>query len=364
MITELTIVVPTYNERDNIQPLIDSLKKVLEGIKWEIIFVDDDSPDNTSSVVREIATRDLRVQCLQRIKRRGLSSACMEGMLASSSPYLCVMDADMQHDETLIPIMYSAITNDGLDLVIGSRYIEQGSTGYLANHRVFVSKIATRLGQLILKEKIADPMSGFFMLTRSFFDKVMHKVSGRGYKILLDIVISKDFQIRMKEIPYTMRTRTYGESKLNLLVIWDFLILILNQLFGTLFPVRFVSFITVGFTGLLLHLFILWIMYEVSSINFTVSQAVSTLIAMTSNYILNNQFTYHDKKQTGMHFWRGLLSFYLACTFGALINLILASELYEQNIPWFISGMTGAVVGAIWNYAVTSVFTWGDKVKK
>jgi dolichol-phosphate mannosyltransferase len=361
--TELTIIVPTFNERDNIQSLVDSLDKVLTGIKWEVIFVDDDSPDKTSSVVRKIASRDPRIRCLQRIKRRGLSSACIEGMLASSSPYLCVMDADMQHDETLIPKMYSAITNDGYDMVIGSRYVEQGSTGQLASHRVFVSKVATKLGHLILKEKVADPMSGFFMLSRSFFEKVMHKVSGKGFKILLDMLISKDFPISLKEIPYKMRTRTYGESKLNFLVAWDFIILILNQVFGTLFPVRFVSFITVGFTGLLLHLFILWILYEVSSLNFTVSQASATLIAMTSNYILNNQFTYHDKKQTGKLFWRGLLSFYLACTFGALINVVLAGELYERQIPWFISGMTGAVVGAIWNYAVTSVFTWGDKAK-
>lgn len=358
MTAELTIVVPTYNEQENVVSLITAIENVLAESNWEIIFVDDDSPDGTSSVVRQIAQTDERIRGIQRIRRRGLSSACIEGILASSSPYVCVMDADLQHDERLLPEMLQQLKDDDFDIVIGSRYAGSGSTGSLAVHRVWISQLATFASKIILKFPVKDSMSGFFMMRRSLFENVIHNLSGKGFKILLDILVSSPKSITYKELPYTMRHRVAGESKLNFMVTWEFFTLIADKLLGRIFPVRFISFITVGLSGVFVHLFILWILHMIWGSAFLPAQGVATLIAMTSNYILNNYFTYRDRRLRGNKFIQGLFSFYIACSFGALINIAFAAWLFDQAFPWWLAGALGAVAGSIWNYALTSVITW------
>jgi dolichol-phosphate mannosyltransferase len=337
--------------------------KTLEGRRWELIVVDDDSPDGTNSVVREMASKDERIRCIHRLDRRGLSSACIEGVLASSSPVICIMDADLQHDESLIPSMYSKIINEDLDIVIGSRYVAQGSTGELSGTRKKISQFATRLSLGFLKVNITDPMSGFFMLRRIFFERVMYRISGRGFKILLDIIISSKSQVKLAELPYVMRSRKHGESKLDFVVVWDFLIMLLSKLAGEYIPYRFISFIAVGFSGLFVHMLVLWLSHEVFQANFTLSQSLATFIAMTSNYVLNNIFTYHDLKKTGSLFWRGLLSFYLVCMLGALLNVSLATELYQREFSWFVAGIFGALAGALWNFSISNMFVWNKNRK-
>ncbi|OGT66676.1 MAG: dolichol monophosphate mannose synthase [Gammaproteobacteria bacterium RIFCSPLOWO2_01_FULL_47_190] len=362
--TELTIVVPTYNERDNIKPMLDALNASLQDLLWEIVFVDDDSSDKTAELVREIAKKDARVRCIQRINRRGLSSACIEGILSSASPYIAVIDADMQHDESLLPAMLNTLKTGNLDLVIGSRYITGGGTGQLSKHRVWVSRTATLLSGLALRQQVHDPMSGYFMLRRSFFEKVMRKLSGKGFKILLDILVTAGPSVKFRELPYVMRQRTQGESKLSFIVIWEFITLVVYKLIGRILPARFISFATVGFSGIFVHLCALWFFYRFLDIEFIYAQASATLIAMTSNYILNNYFTYPDRKLKGVAFVRGLLSFYLACTLGAIINVAVADLLFGKSFPWWLAGTLGAVAGAVWNYAATATFTWrinGDK---
>ena len=358
MTAELTIIVPTYNEKENIIPLISAIDSALKQCKWEIIFVDDDSPDGTSETVREISQSNNHVRGIQRIKRRGLSSACIEGILASSSPYVCVMDADMQHDEKILPSMLSALKDEELDLVIGSRYTESGSTGSLAANRVWISQMATKVSKIVLKYPVKDSMSGFFMLKRSLFEKTMHHLSGKGFKILLDILVSSPVPVKFKEIPYTMRQRNLGESKLSYQVIWDFFTLILNKFLGKIFPVRFISFLLVGLSGVLVHLIVLWLLHQFINIDFVISQATATMVAMTSNFILNNHFTYNDRKLYGTRFFRGLLSFYLICSFGAIFNITFAGWLYGLSFSWWLAGLLGAISGAIWNYAVSAIFTW------
>ena len=366
METELTIVVPTYNERDNIRPMLDALNASLQGLLWEIVFVDDDSPDQTADLVRETAKKDARIRCIQRINRRGLSSACIEGILSSVSPYIAVMDADMQHDESLLPVMLSMLKTDNLDLVIGSRYMTGGSTGQLSKHRVWVSRAATLLSGLVLRQTVQDPMSGYFMLRQSFFKKVMRKLSGKGFKILLDILVTAGPSVTFRELPYVMRQRTQGESKLSIIVIWEFITLVVYKLIGRILPARFISFATVGFSGIFVHLCALWFFHRFLDIEFIYAQASATLVAMTSNYILNNHFTYPDRKHHGVAFIRGLLSFYLACTLGAIINVAVADLLFDRSFPWWLAGTLGAIAGAVWNYATTATFTWrlnGDKSK-
>lgn len=358
MSKELSVVIPTFNEVENIEPCVESISRQLEGINWEIIFVDDDSDDGTSSLARDIAQRDDRIRCLQRLGRRGLSSACVEGVLSSSSPYICIMDADLQHDETIIPEMYKALKQEGLDLVIGSRYVSQGSTGKLSPRRVWISKAATFAGGLLLKHPVRDPMSGFFMFSRTYFERIMHNLSIKGFKILLDMLVSSTGELKYREIPYTMRARSRGESKLGSQVVWEFFTLFADKLLGRLLPVRFISFITVGFSGLFVHLFVLWSLYQLLGTNFVPAQGIATLVAMTSNYILNNHITYRDRKLKGKKFVYGLFSFYLACSLGAIINVAFAAWLFDLTYAWWLAGFLGAMAGAVWNYAVTAIFTW------
>ncbi|MCK5611606.1 glycosyltransferase family 2 protein [Candidatus Pacearchaeota archaeon] len=362
MSTDLTIVVPTYNERENIEPIITSVQNVLAGINWEIIFVDDDSPDGTADLVKDIAMNDSRIRCIRRINRRGLTSAAMEGLLASSATCVAVMDADLQHDETLLGQMYKLITNNEADIVIGSRYIQGGSTGQgLSPFRLFVSKAATLMGQLILKASVTDPMSGYFMLRRSTFEHQMHKLSGKGFKILLDLLSSTSKDVHVKELPYTMRQRQTGESKLDMMVISEYYLLLLDKLIGKYIPVRFLMFVTVGIIGVIVHLLVLTVLHKSMSIDFIYSQAGATLIAMTTNFVINNRFTYRDMRLTGKRFIFGLFTFYLACSVGAYINVSLSQFMFTHGINWLAAGILGAFIGSIWNYAMTATFTWNKR---
>jgi dolichol-phosphate mannosyltransferase len=353
---ELTVVVPTFNERDNIEPLLARLAETLRGIAWECIFVDDDSPDGTADTVRSIARADQRVRCIHRIGRRGLSTAVIEGVQASSAPYVAVIDADMQHDETLLPRMLDSIKTEAIDIVIGSRHVEGGGVGDWDKGRVVISGFAARLSRLVVSADLADPMSGFFLMTRSAFDGAVRRLSGQGFKILLDLFASTPTPFRFKELPYTFRQRQHGESKLDTFVVWEYLMLLLDKLIGHIVPVRFVLFGVVGASGVVVHLVTLRLMLLGSS--FTVAQATATIVAMTSNFVLNNFLTYRDRRLRGWRFFSGLLSFYAVCSIGAVANVGIASAAFARHYSWWASGLAGAAVGVVWNYAVSAVFTW------
>jgi dolichol-phosphate mannosyltransferase len=357
-VPELTLVLPTFNERENVAPLVELVAAALAGISWEIIFVDDDSADGTAAAVRELARRDPRVRCMQRIGRRGLSSACIEGALASAAPFVAVMDADLQHDERLLPQMLAALNRSEADLVVGSRYIAGGGVGQLDRTRVGISTLATRLSRFVCKAKIADPMSGFFMMRREVFECAVRKLSGQGFKILLDLLASSPEPVRIKELPYEFRARRFGESKLDTLVAWEFGMLIADKLVGHLVPVRFALFIFVGALGLVVHLAVLRVALSFPTLDFTKSQVIATLAAMTSNFFLNNLFTYRDQRLSGLRRLRGLASFYLICAVGAVGNVGIASYVFAGGQVWWLAGIAGVAVGSVWNYAVSSVFTW------
>jgi dolichol-phosphate mannosyltransferase len=355
---ELTLVIPTLNERENIAPLLERLELALGATRWEVIFVDDDSRDGTPEEVREIGRIDPRVRCLQRIGRRGLSTACIEGILASTSPYIAVMDADLQHDEAILPAMLSSLRNEPYDLVIGSRYVDGGGIGQWNSTRANISGFAIRLSRMICKAEVADPMSGFFMLKRELFERAMRKLSGQGFKILLDLMASSPEPPRFKELPYEFRLRRYGESKLDTMVAWEFGMLLADKLVGHIVPVRFALFALIGGLGLIVHLTTLWTGLTLGGFSFIVAQTVATMVAMTSNFFLNNLFTYRDQRLKGLRLIRGLLSFYLICSIGAVANVGLAAFFYNWRQIWWLAGVAGVIVGSVWNYAVSSVFTW------
>ena len=358
---ELTLVIPTLNERDNIGPLVDLLDAVLEAVSWEVIFVDDDSPDGTAERIREIGRRDRRVRCLQRLGRRGLTTACIEGVLTSSAPHIAVMDADMQHDEQLLPQMLAVLKSEPVDLVVGSRYVAGGGIGGLDAARANMSAFATRLSRIICKAEIADPMSGFFMLRRDVLEGALRRLSGQGFKILLDILASSPRSLRVRELPYEFRERQRGESKLDTLVAWEYIMLIADKLIGHIVPVRFALFAFVGGIGLLVHMSVLWFGLTVVGAAFNPAQAAATIVAMTANFFLNNLFTYRDRRLRGLAVLRGLFTFYAICTLGAVANVGIAGYVFSRNEVWWLAGLAGVVVGSVWNYAISSVFTWKQK---
>ncbi|MGO8919235.1 MAG: glycosyltransferase [Stellaceae bacterium] len=355
---ELTVVVPTFNEHDNVAPLIELIASTLEGVDWEVIFVDDDSADGTAAAVRELAQRDPRVRCLQRMGRRGLATACIEGALASSAPFIAIMDADLQHDERLLPRMLDTLKCETCDLVVGSRYVPGGGVGDWDDRRAGISSVATWLSRLVCRTDVADPMSGFFMMRREVFDRAVRRLSGQGFKILLDLLASSPGQLRLKELPYEFRQRRHGTSKLDTLVAWEFGMLLADKLVGHLLPVRFALFAVIGAIGLGVHLAVLRAGLAAPAFNFTEAQAIATIVAMTSNFFLNNLFTYRDQRLRGLRLLRGLLSFYLICAVGAVGNIGIAAYVFAADNVWWLAGIAGAVVGSVWNYAVSSVFTW------
>jgi dolichol-phosphate mannosyltransferase len=235
---ELSIIVPTFNERENVVELTDRLRQCLEHRSWEVIFVDDDSPDATADRVREIAADDCRVRCIQRIGRRGLSSACIEGMLATSAPYLAVLDADLQHDERLLPKMLDTLKQDEADIVVGSRYAPGGDIGDWDRGRARISRLATRLSRGLVPKDLTDPMSGFFMMRRSVFVGTVRQLSAIGFKILIDLFASFPQPLRFKELPYRFRRRHAGESKLDSVAAWKYVMLLLDKHIARCIPVR------------------------------------------------------------------------------------------------------------------------------
>jgi dolichol-phosphate mannosyltransferase len=354
---ELTVVVPTYNERDNVAPLLARLEAALAGIAWEVIYVDDDSPDGTAAQVRRLARSDPRVRCLQRIGRRGLSSAVVEGMLASSAPYLAVIDADLQHDERLLPHMLAALKAEDLDIVVGSRHAAGGGTGAWERRRVAISAVATRLARLVVSADLSDPMSGFFMLSRPAFERSVRHLSGQGgFKILLDLFASTPVPFRFKELPYVFAERQHGESKLDSFIVWEYLMMLAEKLTGGYVPARFLSFAIVGGSGVAVHFATLFA--ALHFVAFPIAQAIAATVAMTSNFVLNNQLTYRDRRLKGRQFLSGLISFYAVCGLGAVANVGVASAVFAHHYTWWVSGLAGTAVGVVWNYAVSSVLTW------
>lgn len=361
---KLAVVIPTFNESGNVAVLVDKLHEVLGADhSWEIIFVDDDSPDGTSSLIRQLSENHPRVRCLRRIGRRGLSSACTEGMLSSSASYFAIMDADLQHDETKLPEMLRALEQEGYDMAVGTRYMEGGSVGNWQEDRIQTSQVATWMSQRLLGLRVKDPMSGFFMLRREVFEGAVYKLSGIGFKLLVDLLASSRRDLRIKEIPFHFGQRLEGESKLDTRVIWDYLMLLADKRLGRYIPIQLISFATVGSLGVLVHMLVLFLFMGIFHGAFIVGQVAAVSISMVFNFFVNNALTYRDKKLRGLSLIWGLLKFMLVCSVGGAANVGVASWIYDDMGYWLVSGLAGILVGLIWNYAATSILVWSNNTK-
>ena len=356
----VSIIIPSLNERENIPIVVERLEALLTGRKWEAVFVDDDSRDGSLEVLMSLARTKPHVRFIRRIGRRGLSSACLEGMASSVADIFAVMDCDLQHDEALLSKMLAAFEEDpSLELAVGTRYAgEGGGVGEWAKVRIFISRLATSLGSLARKTELSDPMSGFFAIRREVFEETVRQMTGKGFKILLDMVLSVGRPLKTREFSYEFRTRQHGESKLDIVVGFEYLYLLADKMFGRFVPVSFVVYVLAGLSGLFLHLATLGILFRYVGIAFVTAQLTATLVAMVSNFLVNNSVTFRQQRLKGAMLLPGLLAYIAICGLGAIVNVQASEYLFENHIPWWFAGAAGALVGAVWNYAVSTQIVW------
>lgn len=355
---EFSVIVPTYNERSNLEPLTQALAHALEGIDYEVVIVDDDSRDGTAAVARTIAQRDARVRVVHRIGRRGLASAVVEGLLATSSPYMAVMDGDMQHDERILPVMLAKLKAENLDVVIGSRHTGDGSMGEFAADRVALSNMGRLLFETVSSVQVSDPMSGYFVVTREYFHEVVHSLSSVGFKILVDLLASAKRPVRTGEVGYTFRTRAHGESKLDVLVGLEYLQLLLDKWTRGWIPTSYLLFAGVGSAGVLFNFAAAAILLHTTNLGFTQAQAVGALMTIAFNFLLNNALTFRSGRLKGVNILYGLVVFYAVCSVGLLAQLAVAGSLQQFGMHWAPSTLAGIVIGSVWNYSMAALLVW------
>lgn len=355
---ELAVVVPTYREADNVARLLAALDAALIDLRAEIIFVDDWSPDGTADALAKAARGRSDVRVLRRYGRRGLSSAVIEGMMATMAPVVAVIDGDGQHDETLLPRLFRSIHSRRADVAIGSRYCAAGSIGDWDARRANASRTATRLSRLILPRPINDPMSGFFAIRRDLVEQLLPDLSGRGFKILLDLLSVAPPDTTVVEHPYRFRPRNAGESKLGAGVVIDFAVMLVDRWIRRFLPPRAAMFAVVGLIGVLIHLCVLKVLLAWEGLGFATAEAFAVVAAITVNFALNNGFTFRDRKLTGRCWWTGLASFLAVCGLGAMANVGVGVSLFDAHHRWWLSGIAGACLGAAWNFMMAGLVTW------
>jgi len=360
----LSVVVPTYREAANVPVLFERLKTALEGLPWEMIVVDDDSPDGTYDIAFAIAAKDRRLRCLRRVNRSGLAGAVIEGWLASSADFVAVIDGDLQHDERALPDMYAKLARGDGNLVIGTRVSDEATPAGLSPARQKLSDLGAWFFRSIAGVSVKDPMSGFFMTRREIVAGIAPALSPDGFKILVDLILSTRGQLKIVESTYVFRQRQAGESKLSPLVGLDFLGLVARHATGGLLPTRFLLFALIGVVGLFVHFVVLWALIGGRDVSaFDQAQIVATVAAMASNFVLNNEITYRSMRYRGLRMIPGFLLFALLCSVGAIANVNIAMWLFQTNRAWWAAGLAGALVGVVWNYAASNTFVWRRRRK-
>lgn len=354
---QLAVIVPLLNEAANVIPLFRALSDTLSSLCWEVIFVDDGSTDGTIETIDALARRHRHVRAVKRIGRKGLASAVVEGAMSSAAPVIAVIDGDMQHDERLLTEMYQMIQDDRAEMVVGTRFADESRVSGLSATRLKGSLAATRVTNLLMRTRCSDPMSGFFAIRRDRFVELAPRLSGIGFKIMLDLIVSSRGALRVTELPYHFRSRLAGESKMSLKIVTELLTFFVDKTLGRILPTRLILFLMVGGLGLLVHLAVLRAVLGITG-HFATAQTVAVMTAIAFNFTLNNIVTYADQRLRGLAMLRGLLSFYLICGTGAVANIGVGTLLYSGHATWWVAGVAGATVGAVWNYAASSLLTW------
>lgn len=361
MSLQLAIILPTLDERDNLAPLVERLDAALGDTIWEAIFVDDNSADGTADEARRLALTDPRLRVIQRIGRRGLASAAIEGICATAAPCVAVMDADHQHDPALLPAMLEAVQGGNCDVAVASRFVAGGHAEGLSSERREVSShLGNRLARKLIGAQLSDPMSGFFLLETARVRALAPRLSGIGFKLLLDILATSRPPLRVREFPLQLAQRRAGTSKLDRAVAFEFLVGLYERSFGQCIPTRFALFGTVGGAGVFVHFAVVGLLFLLLGSGFAFAQSTATIVAMTFNFWLNNFLTYRDRQLRGMSaILKGWLGFCATCAVGAFANIAAATLLQARGVNWALAVIAGIALGSVWNYALSSKFVWG-----
>jgi dolichol-phosphate mannosyltransferase len=353
----LSVIIPTYNERDNIIPLVERIHQALSGHEYRLLFVDDDSHDGTAELARSLSSK-YPVSVIVRQDKKGLASAVVDGLKHTGGETVAVMDADLQHPPEVMPAMLEAM-NNGADIAIGSRYITGGGCQGWGLIRRIISRTAIFLAHLLLPStrNVKDPMSGFFMFRRQSVADADLKPF--GYKILLEILVLGNLYHAV-EVPYIFRTRSHGESKLSSRQQIEYLRHIYSLMRRTGETWRIIKFCLVGISGIFVNEGLLWILAQLAGLPLVIASPISIECSIISNFTLNNFFTFHDRRSLALKstLYR-LLKFNLVSLGGLAINLgVLLFFTHVIGVYYLVANLFGIVVAFIWNYILSTWWTW------
>ncbi len=357
-------MLPTYNERGNIEPLLKKLLSLQQSYNLEILVVDDDSADGTAELIRQLCGDEPRLHLIRRVGRSGLASAIKEGLLNATGEIVIVMDSDGQHDPTSVQRAIDTLIQADLDLVIGSRFHPDAKILGLSGRRESGSawaNAAARFSLPLTYGSLTDYMSGFFALRLEPLLPIIRAVDINGFKFLYELLAVSSGRLRTGEVPIIFQGRTYGRSKLDLAIVWDFLISVLHSLSFRLVPRRAVSFGLVGLSGVAVQLLATALLMSGAGLPFRIALPIAVVAAASSNYLINNTLTFRFQRLKGLSLLRGLIKFLLVASLPVLANIGLASAFYSYVAPnKLLAQLGGIIVVFVWNYAASSRFVWNS----
>ena len=358
----LSVVLPTFNERDNVAPIVAELLPLGERYDLEILFVDDDSADGTAEVVRDLAHRHDAIRLIRRVGRAGLSSAIKEGILDATGDLVVVMDCDGQHEPATVARAVEHLLATGFDLVIGSRFHVEAEILGLSDRRERNSTWANAVACFSLPRyrALTDFMSGFFVLRPEAALPFVRRVDVNGFKFLYELLALSGGRLRVSEVPLSFQPRIAGDSKLDLAIVWDLGVSILHTLLLRSVPRRAISFALVGASGVVVQLLVNRLLMAVGW-SFEQALPPAVVTAATSNYLINNALTFRFQRQKGLALLRGLCKFLVVASLPVLANVGVASAFYNLvSADTFWAQLAGIVVVFVWNYAASSKFVWNS----
>ena len=362
----ISIVIPTFNEVENIVPLLKKLTLILNDFEYEIVVVDDDSPDGTSDEVNKYMKKNKRIKLITRIGRSGLSSAIKEGLIFAQGKYLLVLDGDGQHHPSFILNMLEEMQRSKYDIVIGSRFLNNSKLEGLSNERSLGSKIANKMSRISLHKnysKLTDYLSGCFCVEKEMTKKYIRKIEINGFKFLYELLSLSKGKLAVHEVPLIFKQRRFGNSKLDIAIVWDFLISIIHNLTLRLLPRRAISFGMVGISGVFVQLFITSFLVEIFLIDFYNALPFAVISAATSNFLINNQLTFRSDRLRNLGLVVGLLKFLIVASLPVIANVGITTAIYKYiSADTFIAQIAGIAIVYAWNYLASSSFVWKKSI--
>tara|TARA_Y100001968_G_scaffold297194_1_gene305953 strand:- start:271 stop:1380 length:1110 start_codon:yes stop_codon:yes gene_type:complete len=360
----ISIVLPSYNEYNNITLIIKKLLKFANLYDIEILVVDDDSNDGTTSLVRDLARDEARIRLIHRIGRAGLSSAIKEGVINAKGDIVAIMDSDGQHEpEDVLEAIRKLISNQ-LDIVIGSRFQKNSDLQGLSKARQDGSTLANNIARISLSRKysdLSDYMSGCIVIRRDSCLAFTQRVDVNGFKFLYELLAISNGCLNIQEIPIKFKSRSHGKSKLDISILWDFIISLLHTISGKILPRRAISFALVGLTGVFVQLISTEILIRMLGIDFEAALPYSVVLSASSNYLINNFLTFRSRRLKNMKLITGLLKFLVVASLPVIANVGLATSFYNFITPsTLLAQIAGIIVVFIWNYAASSRFVWNS----